>query len=179
MKSIHQLEPHSDLLMINAIKSKKPWKIDRKQLTVIFYDFDGVMTDNRVLQFQDGTEAVVVNRADGMGTRLIGMLGIPQFILSTEKNPVVAARARKLKLGCIQGCADKRAAIVKYCEMEGISLEGVLFVGNDVNDKDGLLVVGYPVCPSDASPPILAICPYRLDAKGGDGTIRELADRIR
>ncbi len=70
--------------------------------------FDGVMTDNRVIVFQDGTEAVIVNRADGLGVDRFRGLGIPQLILSTETNPVVKARAAKLCIEVIASCKDKK-----------------------------------------------------------------------
>ena len=35
-------------------------KINSDDIDLIVYDFDGVMTDNRVILFQDGTEAVIV-----------------------------------------------------------------------------------------------------------------------
>ena len=47
------------------------------EVDLVVYDFDGVMTDNRVLVTQDGTEAVWVNRADGLGVERFRMLGIP------------------------------------------------------------------------------------------------------
>ncbi len=82
-----------------------------KNIDLIVYDFDGVMTDNRVIVFQDGTEAVIANRADGLGVDYFRDLGIPQLILSTETNPVVKARAAKLRLKVIASCKDKKSAL--------------------------------------------------------------------
>jgi 3-deoxy-D-manno-octulosonate 8-phosphate phosphatase KdsC-like HAD superfamily phosphatase len=65
-------------------------------IKLIVYDFDGVMTDNRVIVHEDGMESVIVNRADGLGVNLTKEIGIPQMILSAETNSVVEARARKL-----------------------------------------------------------------------------------
>ncbi len=154
------------------------WHLEAARISAIFYDFDGVMTDNRIIQFQDGTEAVIVNRADGLGIQLIKKQGIPQLILSTETNPVVTARARKLRIEIIQGCENKRRAIKDYCRSNKISLTAVLFVGNDVNDLSALRAVGYPVCPADANSAIMAVCRYRLRTNGGYGAIRELADHL-
>ena len=137
------------------------------------------MTDNRIFQFQDGREAVIVNRADGLGVQMIKKIGIPQLILSTETNPVVGARARKLRIEFIQGCTNKRQALLDYCRKKKISLSAVLFVGNDVNDLTALRSVGYPVCPGDAANVVKAACRYRLQKAGGFGVVRELADRLR
>ncbi len=73
-------------------------------LSLIVYDFDGVMTDNKVYVNQEGQEIVQVNRGDGLGISLIKKLGIKQIILSTETNPVVSVRAKKLNIDCFPGC---------------------------------------------------------------------------
>lgn len=80
-------------------------------IDLIVYDFDGVMTDNLVIVFQDGTEAIIVNRADGLGIERFRALGIPQLVLRTETNPVVKARAKKLGLEVITSCKDKKYAL--------------------------------------------------------------------
>ena len=41
------------------------------------------------------------------------------LILSTEEHPVVGARARKLQVPCVQGVADKRAALVAELDRRG------------------------------------------------------------
>ncbi len=70
-------------------------KIDLNNIKLIVYDFDGVMTNNKVYVDQNGNETVQVNRADGLGISEIKKLGIEQIIISTETNPVVSARAKK------------------------------------------------------------------------------------
>ncbi len=159
------------------------WKIkekpfNKKSLRLMVYDFDGVMTDNRALQLQDGTEAVWVSRADGWGVDQIRGMGIPQLILSTETNTVVAARARKLKIEVIHGSGNKKADLLAYCSKMKIDLSSVLFVGNDTNDLEAMQVVGFPVAPADAHPSILAIAKYVTHTKGGDGVIKELSEYV-
>ena len=51
----------------------------------IIYDFDGVMTDNRVLQDENGIESVYVNRSDGLAVSYFKTMKILQYIVSTEK----------------------------------------------------------------------------------------------
>ena len=80
-----------------ADKPQTALRPHRRDLDLICYDFDGVMTDNRVLVDQDGREAVMVNRGDGLAVAAFKRLGLAQMILSTETNPVVAARAAKLE----------------------------------------------------------------------------------
>ena len=69
-------------------------------------DFDGVFTNNKVLVDQNGRESVYCDRADGLAFDLVrafkkmGLIDAKFFIISKEKNPVVIARAEKLKLIC-------------------------------------------------------------------------------
>lgn len=147
---------------------------DRVRLVV--YDFDGVMTDNRVITDQDGREAVRANRSDGLGVDMIRKLGIKQVILSTEANPVVRARAEKIGLEAVHGIRDKGSALLNLAEKYKISVSGILFVGNDVNDADAMGYAGFKVAPADAHPAVLALADYVTTAPGGHGVVRELAD---
>lgn len=153
-------------------------KIQAKDIDLIVYDFDGVMTDNRVIVFQDGAEAVMVNRADGLGVNRIRALGIPQLILSTETNSVVIARAVKLGLEVIASCNDKKIALSSFCEQNGYDPLKVIYVGNDLNDLQVMKIVGFPVAPADAHPDVKAVAKLITKAKGGEGVIRELSDLI-
>ena len=148
------------------------------KINLICYDFDGVMTDNKVYIDQDGCEMVQVNRADGLGVAEIKKLGINQIIISTEENPVVSARANKLGIPCLQGIDNKKKALVNYCNKNNFELNYVAYVGNDFNDKDAMEIVGITFCPEDAHKSIKAISNHILNTKGGNGVIRELLDFI-
>lgn len=145
---------------------------------LIVYDFDGVMTDNRVLVSQEGVEFVTVNRGDGLGADMIRAKGIPQIIISTETNLVVRARAKKLKIDVIDACNDKKSALLNYCAMNGYLPYRVIFVGNDINDLGAMNSVGFPIAPFDAHPDVKAIAKIITKASGGAGVIRELADYL-
>ncbi len=151
----------------------KPDNID-----LIVYDFDGVMTDNRVLVLEDGREAVLCNRADGLAIQKIKELGIPQIILSTERNRVVELRGKKLGIGVIHGVSDKRSAIIDWCKKRHCELDRVLYIGNDINDLEAMRVVGYPIAPQDANDRVKDIAAVVLKRKGGEGVIREFYESI-
>ena len=149
-----------------------------KSLSLIVYDFDGVMTDNKVYVNQEGQEMVQVNRADGLGISMIKKLGIKQIILSTETNQVVSARAKKLNIDCFQGIVNKAKMLKQFCSQNNFFLKNVGYVGNDINDMEAMKIVGNSFCPADAHPDILYISKFILKSKGGGGIIRELYDLI-
>ncbi len=151
----------------------------RPQIKLIVYDFDGVLTDNRVLVSEDGTESVWCNRSDGwwMG-RIKTDLGIEQCILSTEVNQVVSARARKLGLEAVQGQADKAVALRAMIAARGLSAGDVCYVGNEMNDFECLCMVGLALCPADSHPEILKTAHATIPVGGGAGIVRYIHDYL-
>jgi len=146
------------------------------EVKLIVYDFDGVMTDNRVIVDETGRESVVVNRADGLAVSLIKRMGIEQLILSMEKNPVVLRRAEKLGLLCLNGLDNKKETLIQYLRRAKIDRKKVVYIGNDLNDLEVMEYVGYPVAPADAAPAVRKIARTVTEANGGDGVIREFWD---
>jgi YrbI family 3-deoxy-D-manno-octulosonate 8-phosphate phosphatase len=145
---------------------------------LLVFDFDGVMTDNRVVVFEDGREGVLCSRGDGMGMDRLREAGLPVAVISKEGNPVVTARCRKLKIPCVQGVGDKLPVLQGIVAEQGISLADVAYMGNDINDLECMQAVGLAIAPADAEPPILCISGLVTIAKGGFGAVREVADLI-
>lgn len=141
-------------------------------------DFDGVHTDDLVQVLQDGTEAVTVSRADGMGLGMLREAGFPMLILSKERNPVVEARGRKLGVETVYGVDQKVNVLRQWCEQRSIPLSRVIYVGNDVNDVGCLEVVGWPVVVPNAHPLAQRAARITLTRDGGRGALRELAEAI-
>ena len=154
-------------------------KLNIRDFQLIIYDFDGVMTDNRVLVFKNGEEAVFVNRSDGLAVKAIKEMGIRQIIVSSEVNPIVAVRAGKLQIAFVQAIDDKKRAVEGYLRQNKIKREKVIFVGNDINDKSAMEFVGMAVAPSDAHPDIKKLSKVVLSVKGGHGVVRELLDLLK
>ena len=147
-------------------------------LQAIVFDFDGVLTDNRVYVDDNGREMVCCHRGDGLAFDILRQTPLLLSIVSTETNPVVARRAEKLQIGCIQGCGDKPAALRQIAEDTGVKLDRVLFVGNDLNDFRAMETCGFSACPSDSHPRILALATFPLKAAGGCGVVRELVEDV-
>jgi YrbI family 3-deoxy-D-manno-octulosonate 8-phosphate phosphatase len=144
----------------------------------VVFDFDGVFTDNRVLVHEDGAESVLCNRSDGWGIGELRATGVPMVVISTEQNPVVSARCRKLGLECVQNARDKAAELERWLNDRAIPPSSVVFVGNDVNDVDCMKMVGCSVVVADAHPSVKRIADIVLSSPGGRGAVRELTDLV-
>jgi YrbI family 3-deoxy-D-manno-octulosonate 8-phosphate phosphatase len=149
-----------------------------EDLDALVFDFDGVLTDNRVLVFDDGHEAVWCNRGDGLAFDFLRRAGLPAHILSREKNQVVAARAEKLGIPALSGIGNKADAIVKLCKERGFDPARVMFVGNDVNDLGAMRRVGFPVAVADAHPMVREAARIVLATNGGEGVVREIVESV-
>lgn len=147
-------------------------------IRLVVFDFDGVFTDNRVLVNEDGKEAVFCNRSDGYGLKLLKEAGINIFVISSEVNPVVSARCRKLNLDCIQAVEDKFKALKEIADRLNIPLENVGYLGNDINDIECLKNVGLAAAVKDSHPLVFKYCNYITKLPGGYGAVREFCDLI-
>ncbi|MFE9724706.1 cytidylyltransferase domain-containing protein [Streptomyces sp. NPDC005794] len=144
-------------------------------IDAVVLDFDGTQTDDRVLIDSDGREIVSVHRGDGLGIAALRRAGVPLLILSTEQNPVVAARARKLQVPVLHGIDRKDLALKQWCEEHSVAPDRVLYVGNDVNDLACFGLAGWPVAVASAHDSVRAAARAVTAQPGGSGAIREIA----
>jgi YrbI family 3-deoxy-D-manno-octulosonate 8-phosphate phosphatase len=144
-----------------------------RRLGLVAYDFDGVMTNNLVFVMDDGREAVQCNRSDGLAIGILKRAGLEQWIVTTERNPVVRRRAKKLGIPVLHTVKDKAKAVRQLAQQRNVPLRNVAFVGNDLNDLEAMKLCGYRLCPADAAKPIRDISHYQAKCGGGGGVIRE------
>ena len=151
-----------------------------EKIALVVFDFDGVMTDNTAWVDQTGIESVRVSRSDGMGVEMLQKAGVPMMIFSSEPNPVVAARARKLNLPVVHGIGigDKGTRLVNLLEEKGVDPAQVVYVGNDLNDLPCFPLVGCAVAVADSHPAALEQADLILSHNGGHGAVRELCEMI-
>ena len=141
---------------------------------IIFTDFDGCLTDDRVWLNQDGEEFVAANRKDGLAINRLKALGIRVVITSTETNKVVTARATKLGIEALQGLLDKVEAIENYLSKNDLTWSDTWYIGNDVNDLGAIRKAKLSICPSDAVKSVKKEVDLKLKTKGGYGVLSEL-----
>jgi 3-deoxy-D-manno-octulosonate 8-phosphate phosphatase (KDO 8-P phosphatase) len=150
--------------------------LERVRLAV--FDFDGVFTDNRVWVNERGEEALAFSRSDGLGLRRLDEVDVSYLIVSMEENPIVGARAAKLRAECVQGAMDKLSVVHERTRELGVTLEETAFIGNDINDAECLRAVGCPVVPADAWPEVKPLARWVLGRSGGAGCVREFCDGV-
>ena len=145
---------------------------------IIFTDFDGCLTDDRVWLNQDGEEFVAANRKDGLALNLLKALGITVVITSTETNKVVTARATKLGIEALQGLSSKVEVIESYLAKNSLTWNDSWYIGNDVNDLGAIRKAKLSICPSDAVKSVKKEVDLKLKTKGGYGVLAEILTLI-
>ena len=145
---------------------------------ILFTDFDGCLTDDRVWLNQEGEEFVAVNRKDGLAVMRLKKLGIQVVITSTETNKVVLARGNKMGVEVLQGLADKADAIEQYLKQKNLSWSDVWYIGNDVNDLGAIEKASLSLCPADAVKKVRKTVDIVLKTNGGKGILSEIATEL-
>ena len=148
------------------------------EIKAVFFDFDGVFTDNSVWVSEDGLETVKCSRFDGIGLQKLRDMEVHSAVISSETNLVVQKRCRKLKIECYQGVLNKTETLTRIIDKLGLCVSEVAFLGNDINDLGVLNFVGYPFLVADAHEDMKTFEFPILKYKGGEGAVRELCDLL-
>ncbi len=150
------------------------------RVSMLVLDFDGVLTDNRVWTDSEGRELVVSSRSDSLLLNELKARGVQILVLSSEPNPVVQARARKLGLDAVHGVGikEKGEVLRRLLNERGIPAEEVVYVGNDLNDLPCFEISGWAVAVADAWPEVRRAADYVLSHRGGQGAVREICELL-
>jgi 3-deoxy-D-manno-octulosonate 8-phosphate phosphatase (KDO 8-P phosphatase) len=142
-------------------------------------DVDGVLTDGGMYYSEMGDELKKFNTRDGMGIKMLQLAGIVTAFITKEKTAIVERRGRKLAVPEVhQAADDKLSVLTRVIEKYGLNLKEVAYIGDDVNDLQTLLAVGFSAAPADAMPSVLQVVHYVCKKRGGEGAVREVADMI-
>ena len=152
--------------------------LDIKNIDAFIFDFDGVLTDNKVYINENGSESVLCSRSDGLAFDVLRKINKKFFILSTETNPVVAKRAEKIQAKVIQSSTNKLDSIFLIAKKYKLSFNKLCFIGNDINDIEAMNICGLSICPNDAHNLVKQCSKIILNKNGGDGVARELIEEV-
>ena len=142
------------------------------------FDVDGTLTDGRLHYDSDGRESKDFHVLDGQGMVLLQRFGIQVAFITARNSQSAAHRARDLGVRGFIGARDKLAQVRALCEEQGIGLDQVAFMGDDLPDLEAMLAVGLSVAPANAHRWIADRAGWITGANGGQGAARELCDLL-
>ncbi len=150
-----------------------------RRVRMLAMDVDGVLTDGGMYYSEMGDELKKFHTRDGMGIKMLQIAGIVTAFITKEKTAIVERRGRKLAVPEVhQAADDKLSVLTRVLEKYGLDLDEVAYMGDDVNDLQALLAVGFSAAPADAMPSVLDVVHYVCKKRGGEGAVREVADLI-
>jgi len=153
---------------------------NKKKIKLFLSDVDGTLTDAGMYYDNEGNELKKFNTHDGKGFELLRKAGVKTGIITSENTKIVENRAKKLKVDYLyQGVehGGKLEVAKMICQKEGISLDKVAYIGDDINCKELLENVAYCACPNNAVQDIKKIPNIiHLKKDGGAGAVREFID---
>ena len=164
------------LMLKHILKPKRP----AKKIKLFATDVDGVLTDAGMYYTENGDELKKFHTHDGMGIKLLMQAGVKTSIITSENVKLVERRAKKLNIDYLYlGAKDKLALAKEICTKEGISLDEMAYIGDDINDFELLSSVGWAACPANALPKIKNIPGItHISKPGGSGAVREFTEMI-
>jgi 3-deoxy-D-manno-octulosonate 8-phosphate phosphatase (KDO 8-P phosphatase) len=162
-----------------------------RRIKVILFDVDGVLTNGSIwiipvpVAGPDGTittkmvEAKGYSAHDGAGVTLARLGGMKLGIITKRISETVALRARDLKLEFVyQGEAFKMRPVWEIVEREGVTLEEIAYVGDDVIDLPVMRLCGLAVAVANAREQVKAEAHYVTPHRGGEGAGRDAIEFI-
>ena len=150
-----------------------------KNIKLLAFDVDGVMTDGSVTYDENGVEYKTFNVKDGHGIVRMNKSGFITAIITARNNGTVHHRATNLNITEIyQGQKYKLPALEEIMKKYNLSYENVCYMGDDIPDICILEKVALASCPKDAVNEVKAICNFKSSYNGGRGAVRELCDFI-
>ncbi len=149
------------------------------RIKLLSVDVDGVQTDGGLYYAEDGTELRKFNVLDGFGLKMVQQAGLPVALITASKTPAIAKRGARLGLAHVHvGVGDKVAVLEDICAKMDIGLMDVAHIGDDLNDVPVLKRVGCPLSVANGRDAVKSVALWSTKAKGGDGAVRELCERI-
>lgn len=170
-------EPSDWLIIENQLKNRK--NKARSEIKMFLTDCDGCLTDGGMYYSEKGDELKKFNTKDGLGFRLLREKGIVTGVITGENVELNRRRCEKLHLDIYEpGVTDKLAVIKQLCMKYEIGLENVVYIGDDIIDLEAIQNVGFGCSVADGNETVKAAADYVTEAKGGQGAVREVVDRI-
>jgi 3-deoxy-D-manno-octulosonate 8-phosphate phosphatase (KDO 8-P phosphatase) len=143
------------------------------------FDVDGVLTDGGLILTEDGHMLRSMNIRDGYALQLAIKKGYKVWIISGGRSEAVRLRLNKLGISEVHiGVENKRELLEEKIRAAQISLDTILYMGDDIPDHAAMKICGLPCCPNDAATEIRLASKYLSPLNGGKGCVRDVIEKV-
>ena len=157
----------------------KNYKEKLKEIKTLIFDVDGVFTDNSLYLLEGQQPMRKMNVKDGYALQLTVKTGYRVAIISGGRSEAVRERFEGLGLKDIHlGAHDKVKVYKEFMEKYAVDPETVLYMGDDIPDREVMMHVGLACCPQDATDAVKEVSHYISPRKGGEGCVRDVLEQL-
>ncbi|UCD80571.1 MAG: HAD-IIIA family hydrolase [Desulfobacterales bacterium] len=159
------------------MKGKAPRKL--KNIQLLLFDVDGVLTDGRIIYDDGGRQTKEFNVRDGFGIKLVMAAGIKVGIVTGRKSEALQHRCRDLGIQYLyDGVQQKGQLLERIIEQTGVDADHTAFVGDDLPDICLMRRIGLPIAVADAHEIVKNYADWITSAAGGRGAVREVCEAL-
>ncbi len=150
-----------------------------KNIKLIIFDVDGVLTDGGLYFSDKGIELKRFNSLDGLGIKLLKQNGIESAIISARNSKNVIYRMKNLDIKHLyQGQDNKIVAFNNLIKKLSLKTEQVAYIGDDIIDLPVMRKIGLPIAVSNAHELVKENAFFVTEKIGGHGAVREVCDLL-
>ncbi len=150
-----------------------------RQLRLMAFDIDGIMTDGRLYMTESGEEMKAFHTLDGQGLKLLMASGVEVALLTARRSVIVERRSDELGIHMLrQGLTDKLAAVREIQSDLEVSMNQTGYAGDDLVDLPILSRCGFAATVPNAPETIQSRVHYVTRTQGGMGAVRELCELV-
>jgi len=155
------------------------YKTRLKSITTFALDVDGVLTNGKLILEGSGEFTRTINTRDCYIIRQAIKKGYNVCIITLGNSKMLEKMMNYLGVSDIYSLAEnKLETLNSYCSSKNITLENVLYMGDDMPDIDCIKSVSIGTCPKDAVPEIREVADYISQVNGGDGCVRDVMEQV-
>lgn len=142
-------------------------------------DVDGTMTDAGIYYDEHGNELKKFCTKDAAGFFAAKVCGIKILVLTGRECQATTRRMKELHVDYLeQNIVNKIEYLKDFMAKNNISQTELGYLGDDLNDFQGMQLAGFVGCPLDSAPEIISIADYVATCKGGAGAVRDIIGHL-
>lgn len=154
-------------------------KTRARNIKLLIFDVDGVLTNGRIIIGRDGEAAKEFHSQDGLGIAIAHRAGLKTAIITGRTSDMVRLRSTELKITDVyQGTMSKTAVLQELAAKYHLNLAEIGYVGDDLIDLPVMVQVGLACAVANAVPEVKARAHYITGRAGGNGAAREVIELI-
>ena len=150
-----------------------------KLIKTFAFDMDGVLTDGNIIVDSKDNWLRRMNIRDGYALQLAARHDFNVVVISGSSSSFVHDRLNKLGVKDVfMQVKNKEEFLKVFMKERKLSLNEMLFMGDDIPDYLCMKMAGIAACPADAASEIKDIASYISPFNGGHGCVRDVIEKV-